>query len=67
MGDEHGYRARGLDGWWLLLRLTIVVSLLTAFRVCRLFLRPWPAVALTAVGTFVVFVWILLQGLSGLE
>ena len=26
LGGEHGYRARGLDGWWLLLRLTIVVS-----------------------------------------
>ncbi len=67
LGGEHGYRARGLDGWWLLLRLTVVVSILTAFRVSRLFLRPWPAVVLTAVGTFVVFAWILLQGLSGLE
>ena len=67
LGGEEGFRARGLDGWWLLLRLTIVVSVLTAFRVSRLFLPPWSAVALTAVGTFVVFVWILLQALGGLE
>jgi hypothetical protein len=67
LGDEYGYRARGLDGWWLLLRLTIVVSVLTAFRVSRLFLRPWPAFVLTAVGTFGVFVWILLRAFSGLE
>jgi hypothetical protein len=67
LGGEHGYRARGLDGWWVLLRLTIVVSILTAFRVSRLFLRPWPAAALTAVGAVGVLVWILLQSFSGLE
>jgi hypothetical protein len=67
LGGEYGYRARGLDGWWLLLRLTIVVSILTAFRASRLFLRPWRAIVLTAAGTFVTLVWILLQSLSGLE
>jgi hypothetical protein len=67
LGGEHGYRARGLDAWWLLLRLTIVVSILTSFRVSRLFLRPWPAVAVTAVGTFAVLVWIVVRALSGLE
>jgi hypothetical protein len=66
-GGEDGFRARGLDGWWLLLRLTIVVSVLTAFRVSRLLLRPWPAVALTAVGTFVVFALILLHTLGRTE
>jgi hypothetical protein len=67
LGGEHGYRARGLPGWWLLQRLVVFVSLLTAYRVFRLFLRPWRAVALTATAAFVVFVWIFLQGLSGLE
>ncbi len=67
LGGEHGYRARGLDAWWLLQRLVAVASLLTAYRVFRLFLRPWPAVALTAIATFVVLVWLFLQGLSGLE
>ena len=30
------YRARGLDAWWLLLRLAVVASLLAAFRAFRL-------------------------------
>jgi hypothetical protein len=66
LGGEYGYRARGLDGWWLLQRLAVVASLLTAFRASRLFLPPWPAVALTAVATFGVLVWLFVQGLSGL-
>jgi hypothetical protein len=67
LGGEHGYRARGLDGWWLLQRLVAVVSLLTAYRVFRLLLPPWGAAALTAIAAFVVLVWLFLQGLSGLQ
>ena len=67
LGGEHGYRARGLDAWWLVLRLTVVVSILTGFRVCRLFVRFWPAVALTAVATFGVLVVLIFQALSRTE
>ena len=64
LGGEHGYRARGLDAWWLVLRLTVVVSILTGFRVCRLFVRFWPAAALTAVATFGVLVVLIFHALS---
>ena len=67
LGGEHGYRARGLVGWWLLQRLVVVASLLTAYQVFRSFLPLWRAVALTAITTFVVLVWLFLQALSELQ
>jgi nitrate reductase NapE component len=36
------------------------------FRASRLFLRFWPAAAVTAVGTFGVFVFLVVRALSGL-
>jgi hypothetical protein len=66
-GGEDGYSSRRLDAWWLLLRLTVVVSMLTAFRVCRQFLRFWPAVAFTSVGTIGVLAFLVVQSLSSLE
>lgn len=67
LGGEDGYRARGLDAWWLLLRLAVVASLLAAFRAFRLFLRPWPALALTSVAALAGLVWLIVRDLSGLE
>lgn len=67
VGGEHGYRARGLDAWWLLLRLAVVASILAGYRAFRLLLRPWPAVALTAVAALGGLVWLIVRGLSGLE
>jgi hypothetical protein len=67
VGGKYGYRSRGLDAWWLVLRLTIVVSILAAFRGCRLFVRFWPAVAFTVVGTFGALVVLIFQALSRTE
>jgi hypothetical protein len=66
-GGEHAYRSRGLTGWLFLERLAIAVAGLTAYRTFRLVFRPSTAVAATCATATVVLVWIVLEGLSGLQ
>ncbi len=67
VGGEHGYRARGLEGWWLLWRTTMIAALLGAYRAARLWFAQRYAIAITAVASLAVVVWLLLEGLGGLR
>jgi hypothetical protein len=67
LGGEHSYRATGLVGWWLLERLAIVLSLLTAYRAFRLSMRPWPAVGATTAAALILLGWLFVRSLSHLE
>jgi hypothetical protein len=67
LGGEHGFRARGLEGWQLFLRSALALLWLTGYRLARLHFRPWASIWLVLGATAAILVWLVLRALSGLE
>jgi hypothetical protein len=67
LGSEHGYAARGLDGWRIFLWSSLALVWLTGYRLARLQLRPGASIALVAGVTAAVLVWLFLRALSSLS
>ena len=64
-GGEHGYAARGLDGWHVFFWSTLCLCWLTGYGLARLWLGPWASGLIVLFATVGVFVWLVLRGLAG--
>jgi hypothetical protein len=67
LGGPNAYRARALDPWVVFLRASVALALIGAFALARVRLRALPAAAAVAVLALLVWGWLVLRGLAGLE